>query len=402
MNEYLLSQQPLEAVIDTVIVSDIQSRLNGQTNQAASLDKGIADLFVALTTLLNGGKPDKLVIPPDTDAFTQLQKQIQSTIVASSVVQQGDTDSIREDVLANIDRVLHCLAALRLQLQLDPTKLTDYANIAQRYNARHTVNLYLNDTVQHLLNTDVDRWDQRDQPNATRWIPLQTVLSKSVTELIRFVIRSVPPNDQVDENFTSLLYEFIKGVHLEWNPPVPPEQLLWQRNNERALDDLARSQEFRDRVGADFAPYLEKLLKGPVETYEPEFQAAYDSILKEVQRYYLTSNPSLDMTAQSAAMPTNPMQIVTPLIIPATQPQSSIQQIPITTQPQPTTTQPVITPLPQTPISTPVAPPADTAAPTVDFRRPTAPSPASESAPTPQPAPPPAADPSKVKPLNLP
>ena len=366
MNKKILIS-PTDTIINTNDIGSILSRLQNQSNPSDVIKKIMIELTAGRAALQSGTKPDQLSISTETEAVTQISKQIQATIVASSVVQGGETDLIRDDVLAIIDHTLHSLAAVQLQLRIDPSQLSNLDLIAERYNVRHAANENLTDWTKTLLNLDVERWDQRGQATVERWIPLETMKSKSVSELIRYIIRAVPISDQIDENFTSILFELTKGTLPELNIDLNQAR----QTQEAALERLARAQDVRDRIGATFASYLAKLLVQHVQTYESEFQAAYESALQEVQRQY-QADPSIipTMNPEVEKSPANQ----TPLIMPT---KEIAEQIPI-----PTST------------TTSSSPP-----PTVDFRH--VPAASNDQATPPNSTPPPTPAPSIIKPIDI-
>lgn len=384
LDGYLANTEAVPVTADPTIAQSVVQKLTA-ANAAQKLTTATADLHRCLSQLAIGTKPEQLTVSPETDALIGFAGALQSKLIAAQTIHASDTEAIKEAALAWVKQILHVISAIGLQYASDPSQIGRVSSFVDRYNKRAATHAYLQILTNLLLSYQIARTGEEEKEQPTVWSPLATVRGQSATEIMRIIIRATATDQQLEADLDSLLFNLAKAVHLEWSPPQV--QPVWRQS--AVLYEWVNAQTTRDRVGAQFAPYLAKLLSGSAEAYDPEFHAAFNAMLQAVQLYY----QSLPATAavQSEANTPAPAPAVTP---PAST--SAPQQIPVST---PATVQstPIITPTTTESVPVPGA--------TVDLRtaQPTPPTPPSQPAPTAsQTTDQPPADQPRIKPLNLP
>lgn len=394
LNQIVLGQIPSNAILEASELAEVIHMLQATTsantteNQNSLLASVVEDILNYRTQLEAGKKPRELSVQPATDNLLKFQSRLQAGLLTAQVLESNDQQEVQLQTMSTVNKILHPPLALHDELQFLNRQLGQINpnELAERYNKRLAVCFYLDEKVYSYLHAE------GDLPSAINTqTPLGSLQSKNTEQILSYVIKAVPITDEINNAINAIMFDLMIGAHVELNPSQIAEDPNTLFNDGVAMFNLVETLECREALGGNFAPYLSKLIQsGEVAVFDLRFRTAYFDCVSFLTRYYakhpITQNtaPAIPATNQ---VPVSPDQQTLPPIAF----QVPTQKIPITTQQQP-----VITPLPQTPLSTPVAPTADTATPTVDFRHTVAtPAPTDGSSA-------PAADPSKIKPLNLP
>lgn len=366
VDRYLSGQARLPVLLDEQL---LQRVIQGLTSQPQLLQQVFGELQKVRSAVVDGLAFNAIVLPANIDTAIGFSNYIQSRLVASQAINAEEKEFIRQDILEAIDELLHCVAAISIQ-----SKVTSPESLSQQYSRRYIVHLSQQLWLDLGLNAEVVKEEDIGKAQYQTWIPLRSIQQFSTSELLRVVLRTTIINPQIDNDLNSLLYQLAKGVHLEWSPKLQTDSfLLWQREND--MLEWVSSQETRDRIGAQFAPYLAKLLAGTAHAYDPEFHSAFNAVLQAVQLYYQTYQaPAVVPTGTGSITPITPMT-----------PPTSQVWIPVATEPL---APPTLTPTSDQPVAVPGA--------TVDLRT-TPPESAKSSAPPIQPE----SDKPRIKPINI-
>ena len=338
---------------------------------------------------LDGNKPiEQLTVSPVTETLTKFNTQYQARKVASAAI---DPDELRALIRSDLITQLNNLLALSDELARFPANQPNQINFDRadaRFNHKAGTAALLTYRTGLFLTTETEKGTAPEASPAIAaetWIPLQTLKGKSVGELLRIVLRTIPVDEQLDADISDLCAALLQGA--ETDPDVLPtiEQSGLDRSY-TGLADLAASQAFRDATGPVLAPVLNVLVDhSEIAPYDEAFRTAYDAAVQFVTAQAMatpkTAEQLAEPTTQAAGAP-----LITPPATPASIPTSVT---PPTTPIAPTTTSIPVTTQPA------AAPTAQPAVPAVDFRHP-------EQTPQ-QPATPPTspADQTKIKPINI-
>jgi len=192
------------------------------------------------------------------------------------------------------------------------------------------------------------------------------------------LVRAIRPDQQIDDDLSSLLFQLTQSAHLLLTQKQVSGTPLWQDGQQ--LYEAVSSQEFRDAVSGSVAPYFRKLLEtsGNIACYEPVFFQAVQSVKQWLIRYYAIQSS----TPQHVHTPM-PTQTASQSTILTTRPRGE-------TPPASTTAASTVSPAPNA-LNTTVATP-ETESQTIDLRtvattpttKPT--EPVTQEKPTPQPS----------------
>ncbi len=324
---------------------------------------------------------DNLAVSPATEQLSHFNQDFQARKIASAVIDPDELRSqLRDDLVAKLSNIL----AVKDQLAAMPAEEPSQINFDQadaRFAHKTNTAALITQRAELFLANEVEKGQPPEGSDADlteTWIPLQTLRNKSANDLLRIVLRTVPVDQQLDEDITDIFAALVQGVLTD--PDLLPifERSTLDRSYE-GIAVLAASQGFRDAVGAELSPLLQELVtQRGVAVFSERFRSAYDASVQYVRAQALANQGSPDQVA-----PTSPTASSQPTGV-ASIPVRTAPSVPPAAEPIPAAAQPITTPgsAPQ---------PAEQPGATVDFRHPDQ-SPPSAGNPD---------DQSKIKPLGI-
>ncbi len=230
---------------------------------------------------------------PLLNELLDLKHRLSSRLTASRAI-NSETET-RSALQEELEQSLELVTALLDEGQIGSTETTlslDVDLAVTQYVRRATAHYYLDRLVSHLLNDPLPQVGEEGKIAGT-WMPLTSLKGKNRDDLVRIITRTIPVQEQIDNDLSSLLFVLVRYAHTE---PSLAQYLDYQdalTSNTVRLREYAESQQLREVVAGPLAQFLTSILSGThPPAYDDQFRALYFTVVKQVQKYYTTRPPS--------------------------------------------------------------------------------------------------------------